>query len=44
MGLLLSWRDGVDAVLSGRQELSDAERARFEGWLAEEVLGDALTG
>lgn len=44
MGLLLSWRDGIDAVLEGRQELSTAERERFDRWLAEETLGEALTG
>lgn len=44
MGLLLSWRDGVDSVLAGRQELSNVERTRWDGWLGADVLGDSLTG
>jgi ATP-dependent DNA helicase RecG len=44
MGLLLSWRDGVDEILAGRQDLSNSERTRWDGWLGEEALGQALTG
>jgi ATP-dependent DNA helicase RecG len=44
LGLLERWRDGVDAILEGRTGLSEVERKRWEGWIAEDTLGASLTG
>ena len=44
LGLLERWRDGVDAILEGRSEISEAERERWQRWIADDALGESLTG
>jgi len=44
IGLLERWRDGVDRILSGELPLDESEKARVDGWLSDDKLGEALTG
>ncbi len=44
VGILERWRDGVDRILSGELPLTASEKERFESWISDDKLGEALTG